>query len=85
VWWLNIDPDRFKKDLHLILVKVKGFVWITIPKEVCYDPGNKFKIRKDRGLVDLEISSEPGHYYLRDVKFGGTGFNFSKYIRNNFE
>jgi hypothetical protein len=84
VWWLNIDPDRFKRDLHLILVKGKGFIWITIPKEVCYNPAEKLRIREDKGLVDLEISAETGYYYLRDIKSGGTGFSFEQYVVHRF-
>lgn len=85
VWWFNIDPNRFKKDLHLILNNPKGFIWIKIPAEKYSSPERVFKIRADKNLVDLEISASPGLSYLRDIKSGGTGFYFKPYIVKIFE
>src|SRR5690606_787324 len=33
VWWFTIPTKKFKKDLHLLLAKEEGFIWIKIPKE----------------------------------------------------
>ena len=85
VWWFNINPKRFMQDLYLILAKDKGgFILVKIPKEKYKNPEHSFRIRKDKNLVDLEISTEPGLYYLRDIKSGGTGFNFKPYLVKEF-
>ena len=87
VWWFNIPPLKFSNDLHLILEKKKGFFWIKIPKGTVKDVSKTFRIREDRSkdYVDIEITSELGIYYLRDVKSGGTGFNFEQYIEMEFD
>ena len=85
VWWFNIDPERFQNELHLILKKGTGFIWITIPEEKYQKPERVFKIREDKNLVDIEISASPGMMYLRDIKSGSTGFYFKPYIVKTFE
>jgi len=87
VWWFNIPPIKFSEDLHLILKKGEGFIWITIPKGVVKDVYTTFRIREinNKDFVDIEITSEIGVYYLRDVKSGGTGFNFEQYIKKEFD
>lgn len=84
VWWFDILPEKFTEDLHLILGKDEGFIWITIPKDVITDVNNVFRVRDDNGRVQLVISSEPGVYYLRDVATGASGFNFEQYIQKEF-
>lgn len=83
VWWFDINAARFSKDLHLILAKQKGFIWIIIPKSVVINPSKTFYIRKDNGLVQLVISAESGFNYLRDTK--GSYFNFEHYIEKEFD
>jgi hypothetical protein len=85
IWWFDIPIKKFKEDLHLILAKENGFVWIKIPKEANIDVRNIFRIREDNGMVELKISSEPGVYYLRDITSGGKGLNFEQYIKKEFE
>lgn len=82
VWWFDIPAARFSKDLNLILAKRKGFIWIKLPKGTINDPSKVFYIRKDNGLVQLVISSERGHNYLRDNI--GSNFNFNRYIEKEF-
>lgn len=84
VWWLNVPPVRFSGDLHLILLNETGFNWIKIPAGKFSDLEKIFKIRKDKNLVDLEISSAKGNYYMRDVKSGGTSFNFKPFLEYVF-
>lgn len=83
VWWFDINQKRFLKDLHLILAKNKGFIWIKIPKGAIKDVSKTFYIRGDNGLVDIVISSETGINYLRDDK-GDASFNFEQYIEMEF-
>lgn len=85
IWWFDIAPAKFKYDVHFILVKSKGFYWITLPKGTAPEPAKKFKIRDDNGLVDIKISSEKGVYYLKDTLGGGTEFGFEKYIVKEFK
>jgi hypothetical protein len=85
IWWFDIPPAKFKDDLHLILAKNKGFIWIKISKGVIVDLAEVFRIRDDNGFVELKISSEPGVYYLRDIASGASGFNFEQYIKKEFD
>lgn len=84
VWWLNIPPDRFSNDLHLLLLTQKGFNWIKIPANSFSNLGKIFRIRSDRNVVDLEISADNRNFYMRDIKSGGTGFNFEPFIAQVF-
>ncbi|QAA80870.1 hypothetical protein EI546_03610 [Aequorivita sp. H23M31] len=84
VWWFDINRTRFLDDLHLILAKDHGFVWLKIPKGTIEDPSRIFYIRPDNGLVQLKISSVDGSDYLRDVSSGIGDFRFSKYVEMEF-
>jgi len=84
VWWFNINPGKFESDVHLILSNGSSFIWVTIPTERYSKPARFFRIRKDKNLIDIEISAEKGIYYLRDVKSGGTGFNFKPLVKGVF-
>ena len=62
VWWLNIPPERFANDLHLILLNEKGFNWIKIPANKFPNLEKTFRIREDKNVVDLEISSSKDNF-----------------------
>ena len=81
VWWLNINPNKFKNDLHLLLVNETqdGLTWLKIEANAIPEPAKVFRIRGDNGAVDLGISCLPANYML-DVYSGSIGYNFSKYI-----
>lgn len=83
-WSFDILPDKFLEDLHLILFKEKGFIWITVPKGVVNDVNAVFRIRDDNGRAQLEISAERGLHYLRDIASAGNGLNFEQYIAMEF-
>ena len=86
VWWLNIIPDRFGNDLHLLLVKEgqDGLVWLKIEANTFLIPEKVFRVRQDNGYIDLEISSKLPQYMI-DVKSGGTGYDFAKHIEHKWE
>lgn len=84
IWWFDIPQTKFTEDLHLLLAKEGGFIWIKIPKGFVTDVSKIFRIRDDNGLVEIKISSEPGVYYLRDIASGASGFNFEQYIQKEF-
>lgn len=81
VWWLNINPRKFERDLHILLVKEgdRGLIWLRIKGNSIPNPTKVFKVRPDKGLIDLEISSRALRY-MTDVKSGGKGYDFSKHI-----
>ena len=82
VWWFNIPTDKFKNDVYLLLNNGKKVIWIELHAGFVSDVRNTFKIRDDRDVVDLEISSDINYKYLIDIKSGGKGFDFSTYVKN---
>lgn len=86
VWWLNIPINKFSSDVHLVLAKSQGFIWIKIPTGSFPNLSSfsKFKIREDIGAVDLEISCDKKYKYLCDIKSGGSEFDFEPLIEFEF-
>ena len=88
VWWININPSKFKSDLHLLLAKEGdgGLIWLRIKGNAFPDVSKVFSVRQDnshKGLIDLEISSRPPKY-MTDVKSGGTEYDFTKHIEHEW-
>ncbi len=83
VWWFNIDPRKFQNDLHLLCAKNTGFIWLTIKAGMFDSLERMFRIRPDKGLVDLEISCGRERY-MHDVKSGGNGYDFRPHIRREW-
>lgn len=82
IWWFNIHVSKFIDDVHLLLNTPEKAIWIKLPKGFTdYVP---FKIREDKNAVDLEISADRNFKYLKDVKSGGTGFDFGEYVEERF-
>ncbi|MDN3205649.1 hypothetical protein [Algoriphagus sediminis] len=81
VWWANIHLSKFADEVHLLLAGTGHFLWVTLPKDFVHNLSETFKIREDKNAVDLEISADKDSRYLIDVKSGGTGFDFRKYVR----
>lgn len=85
VWWFNISPSKFNNDLHLILNQEASFLWLKIEGYTFGEPEIIFRLRPDTNKIDLEISSNPNNYrYMRDIKSGGTNYNFTPYIEHEF-
>ncbi len=83
VYWINIHIDsRLSKELHIILnnEEKRKFTHLVIPPHEL-----KPSLFKTNGLdkIDIELSSD-NHNYLKDIKSGGTHYNFSKYISKIF-
>ncbi|MFC4633348.1 hypothetical protein ACFO3O_05485 [Dokdonia ponticola] len=85
VWWFNIRTDKFNDDVHLLLNDKTKAIWITLPKGFVGNLYGTFKIRKDKDAVDLEISADRCFKYLQDVKSGGTGFDFSGFVKEKIQ
>ena len=81
VWWVNVPLDKFRNELHLVLVKDggNGLVWLRVAPGSISAPEDMFRVRKDKGYVDLEISSLPERY-LKDVKSGGKEYDFTRHV-----
>lgn len=85
VWWLNIRPEKFTNDLHILLAKRidNGLIWLRITANSVPYPEKVFRIR-DTGAVDLEISCDDNRY-LTDIKSGGMGYNFRRHIEHEWD
>ena len=85
VWWLNISPRKFERDLHILLVPKngKGLIWIKIEASTIQEPSRLFKIR-NTGLVHLEIAATKDGY-MKDIRGGGTGYNFRRHIEHEWD
>lgn len=81
VWWANIPVSKFANDVHLLLADTDHFLWISLPKGFVPNLTCTFRIREDKNAVDLEISADKNFRYLVDVKSGGIGFDFRKYVK----
>ncbi|CAC9949934.1 hypothetical protein [uncultured Gammaproteobacteria bacterium] len=84
VWWFTIPPERFSNDLHLLLKKTNGLIWLKISANTIR-PQDVFRLRADADKIDLEISSDNGlNNYMVDIKSGGIGYNFKQHIEHEF-
>ncbi|HCT71449.1 MAG TPA: hypothetical protein DF409_10950 [Bacteroidales bacterium] len=81
VWWTNVPLHKFNGTLHLLFKDTREIIWIVLPVGFVNDLPEKFRIRKDRNSVDIEVLAEKDERYMVDVKSGGTRFNFKPYIR----
>lgn len=81
VWWFNISVSKFNKDLNLLLNANQHALWLHLPEEFVKQLSKSFKIREDKNAVDIEISADKNSEYLKDIKSGGSGFNFAPFIK----
>jgi uncharacterized protein (DUF433 family) len=86
VWWININPGKFNRDLHLLLANDKRdyLVWLKIEANTIAAPDRVFQIRRDNGAIDLEISTEVSRF-LVDIKGRGTGYDFTRHIVHKWQ
>ncbi len=85
VWWLNIPPNRFRRELHILLAKDRRLIWLRIPPNTIRNPERVFKTRRDNGYIDLDISSNTDDRYLRDIKSGVRGYDFRNYVAHEWD
>lgn len=81
VWWTNIPLKKFSEPVHLLFNDTDEVIWIVLPKNFVSSLPDNFKIRPDRNSVDIEVWAETDERYMKDVKSGGTGFDFKPFIR----
>jgi|TARA_B110000902_G_scaffold26484_1_gene28850 hypothetical protein len=85
VWWFNIRKDKFNKDVHLLLNSENKVIWIKLKKGFIINPNKAFKLREDIEAYDIEISANRSFNYLKDIKSGGTNFNFKEFIEETIQ
>lgn len=84
VWWFNIPPSKFEHELHLLLcIGESRLIWLTIEANSIPNLEGAFRLRPDRAQIDFEISCA-AERYLRDVKSGGSGYDFGPHIRREW-
>ena len=81
LWWLNITAEKFNSVVHIILSTPNQAHWIELQPGFVKNISESFRIRPDRNAIDLEISSYDDDNYMCDTKTGGSGFNFTPYIK----
>ena len=87
VWWLDIPLERFERDLHLLLIKERGFIWLWIKAHAIPEPTQQFLIRRDKGKVKarLEISTVINNRYLHDVKNRRIRYDFRPHVAHEWD
>ena len=81
VWWTNIPLHKFNEPVHLLFNDTDEVIWIVLPKNFEPNLSDKFKIRQDKNAVDIEVWAKDDEQYMKDVKSGGTGFDFKPFIK----
>ena len=88
VWWLNPEPEQFKKELHFLLAKEddRGLLWLRIRANAIAHPEKIFepRLKSNKEVVDIEIAVA-GIRYMRDIRSGGTSHNFRRHIECEWE
>ena len=79
VWWFTIPASKLNEDFNLLLNTTSSVVWIVLPKGTIFK--DSFKFRNSEDKIELEISSDKDVNYLMDLKSGGTGFDFSEFVK----
>ena len=86
VWWTTVPVHKFNEPVHLLFNTTDAVIWIELPKNFEPNLSDKFKIRTKKGcanqdFVDIEVWAGNDERYMKDVKSGGTGFDFKPFIR----
>ncbi len=81
VWWFTISVSKFNSDFHLLLDNNQHGLWLHLPKGFIKQLATSFKIRENIDAVDIEISANKNFKYLRDIKSGGIGFDFTNFVK----
>ena len=83
VWWFNIDPRKFKNELHLLCARNAGLIWLTIEANRFPNLEKAFRRRPDNGKIDFETSCGTDQY-MHDVKNGGSGYDFRPHVQQEW-
>lgn len=78
VWWFTFSPEKLRGELHILLAKKAGLIWLRIKAGAIPHPESVFRVRPDKGSIHLEIPVS-GDRYLRDI-MDRTGYDFRPHI-----
>lgn len=78
VWWFTFSPQRFRNELHILLAKNPGLIWLRLDAGAVPDPESAFTARSDKRLIDFKIAIS-GDRYLRDI-MGKAGYDFRAHV-----
>ena len=86
VWWTNVPLKKFSEPVHLLFNDTDEVFWIVLPKNFVASLSDNFRIRTKKGsanqdFVDIEVWAGNDEQYMKDVKSGGTGFDFKPFIK----
>lgn len=81
VWWTTVPVHKFNEPVHLLFNDTDEVIWIELPKNFVLNLSDVFRIREDKNAVDIEVWAKDDEQYMKDVKSGGTGFDFKPYIK----
>ncbi len=81
VWWTTIPLKKFTEPVNLLFNDKDEVIWIVLPKNFVSSLSDNFRIRQDKDAVDIEVWAEKDERYMKDVKSGGTGFDFKPFIK----
>lgn len=81
VWWINVPLKKFSEPVNLLLNDADEVIWIVLPINFVASLPDNFRIREDKDAVDIEVWAEKDEQYMKDVKSGGTGFDFKPFIK----
>ena len=84
VWWFTFSPEKLRGELHILLAKNPGLIWLRIKANAIPHPESVFRVRPDNGLIHWEIAIS-GDRYLQDVIGGGTGYDFRPHIEYEWD
>ena len=82
VWWTNVPVHKFNEPVHLLFNTTDEVIWIELPKNFVLNLSDVFRIREDKNAVDIEVWAKNDEQYMKDVKSGGTGFDFKPFIKD---
>ena len=81
VWWFTIPKEKFTSNFYLICNESNYLYLIFIEKNTLAPITNYFKIRADNESIEIEICADKlSDNFLKDIKSGGTSFNFKNLI-----
>ena len=81
-WWLNIQPEKFSRDLNLCLDVPGGFVWLHLPpNHFCASDFQRKSYADARRNIELRCHEDAADF-MADRRSGN---QFSEYVRRRFD
>ena len=88
VWWFTIPPQMFGNELHILLAKKPGLIWLRLDAGAIPNPSDMFSPRAD-GDVDVEICCDTSSlcymHDIRSIRIRGIGYDFRPHIEYEWD